>query len=100
MTDTGRSFAKKHPNLTMLICGLLMCLSAIGVGMNMTTLIESEIIPERFFVVFKNYGWMILAVFELVAFWIGTLLIGLSIVRSLGNKKKVDPISDNPATQN
>ena len=75
MCDALRQFARKHPSLSLLICGLLICASAYGANENIHHI--AQCMPDRFKIVYENYQFAIV-VSGILGFGIGILLIGLS----------------------
>jgi hypothetical protein len=85
-------FARKYPSLSLLIWGVLISVSPVGLGMNMKLLDEHDLIPDQIRPLFP-----IISVLMGVVALIGYILIGQSAlvaVRRLTNKKMADLISN------
>lgn len=74
MTHLLGQFATKHPIFSLLICGIFFSVLPVGLGLNMRTLDERDLISDQFRFLLSLLG-VLQAVFALT----GLTLIGLSI---------------------
>ena len=73
MIETCLRFAKKYPSISLLICGILIFVPAIGLGANSKLLVENDLVP--------NHLWPnlpLIGVVQAILGLTGFALIGMS----------------------
>ncbi len=96
MVDAARRFARKHPSLTLFIGGVFLCVSPIGISLNLMYLIEHDLIADRYWPLFQRAA-PIIRVLTLLANLAGFILFSISAllaVRRSVNQRIANPISD------